>query len=183
MSPAANLFILGIHVLQPVGLGLAVVARIVEQLGGQLRVDSKIGEGSRFSFLIPFSTEIDGTVSSASASSSASVAMSRRGSHENGPRGDEISNLVHALSSTHLTASPRRKRIEDQIADSAPRDLPDVEKTDKLPSKSMLGLTTEPPEETVTPSVRSSSKQSPTRRKEDSNGPQLRILIVEVCHT
>lgn len=36
-----------------VGLGLAVVARIVEQLGGQLRVDSKVDEGSRFSFLIP----------------------------------------------------------------------------------------------------------------------------------
>ncbi|KAG9102501.1 Light-sensor Protein kinase, partial [Ceratobasidium sp. 392] len=36
------------------GLGLAVVARIVEQLGGQLRVDSKPQQGSRFSFLIPF---------------------------------------------------------------------------------------------------------------------------------
>src|ERR1700679_3362272 len=28
------------------GLGLAVVARIVEQLGGQLRVESKVNEGS-----------------------------------------------------------------------------------------------------------------------------------------
>jgi Histidine kinase-, DNA gyrase B-, and HSP90-like ATPase len=36
------------------GLGLAVVARSVEQLGGQLRVDSKVDQGSRFSFLIPF---------------------------------------------------------------------------------------------------------------------------------
>ncbi|KAF8073642.1 GAF domain-like protein [Lyophyllum atratum] len=36
-----------------VGLGLAVVARIVEQLGGRLRVDSKVDHGSRFSFLIP----------------------------------------------------------------------------------------------------------------------------------
>jgi signal transduction histidine kinase len=41
-----------------VGLGLAVVAHIVEQLGGQLRVDSKVGEGSRFSFLIPFATSL-----------------------------------------------------------------------------------------------------------------------------
>lgn len=38
------------------GLGLAVVARIIEQLGGQLRVDSKSNEGSTFSFLIPFGT-------------------------------------------------------------------------------------------------------------------------------
>ncbi|KAG5724226.1 Cyanobacterial phytochrome B, partial [Termitomyces sp. T112] len=34
------------------GLGLAVVARITEQLDGQLRVDSKVGVGSRFSFLV-----------------------------------------------------------------------------------------------------------------------------------
>lgn len=32
---------------------MAVVARIVEQLGGQLRVDSTVDKGSRFSFLIP----------------------------------------------------------------------------------------------------------------------------------
>lgn len=36
------------------GLGLAVVARIIEQLGGQLRVNSKPGVGSTFSFLVPF---------------------------------------------------------------------------------------------------------------------------------
>ena len=36
------------------GLGLAVVARSVEQLSGQLRVDSKVDQGSRFTFLIPF---------------------------------------------------------------------------------------------------------------------------------
>jgi hypothetical protein len=36
------------------GLGLAVVARSVGQLGGQLRANSKVDEGSRFSFIIPF---------------------------------------------------------------------------------------------------------------------------------
>ncbi|KAI0248306.1 hypothetical protein BJV78DRAFT_1131762 [Lactifluus subvellereus] len=36
------------------GLGLAVVARSIQQLGGQLRVDSKVDQGSRFSFLTPF---------------------------------------------------------------------------------------------------------------------------------
>lgn len=36
------------------GLGLAVVAHIIRQLGGQLRVDSKPGNGSRFSFILPF---------------------------------------------------------------------------------------------------------------------------------
>ena len=42
-----------IHAPQYLGLGLAVVARNVEQLKGQLRVESNVGEGSRFSCLIP----------------------------------------------------------------------------------------------------------------------------------
>jgi hypothetical protein len=36
------------------GLDLAVVACSIEQLGGQLRVDSKVEQESRLSFLIPF---------------------------------------------------------------------------------------------------------------------------------
>ena len=36
------------------GFGLAVVARSVEQLDSQLRVDSKVDQGSHFSFLILF---------------------------------------------------------------------------------------------------------------------------------
>lgn len=37
-----------------VGLGLAVCARIVQNLGGQLRVESKENVGSKFTFVIPF---------------------------------------------------------------------------------------------------------------------------------
>ena len=36
------------------GLGLAVIARSVEQLGGQLCVDSEVDQGSHFLFLILF---------------------------------------------------------------------------------------------------------------------------------
>ncbi|KAF8755266.1 Phytochrome region [Rhizoctonia solani] len=66
---------------QGLGLGLAVVARIVEQLGGQLRVDSKQGQGSRFSFLIPFALP-DGSSSEQSFSpqSGNNVERSRRSS-------------------------------------------------------------------------------------------------------
>ncbi|GAA5950234.1 hypothetical protein JCM21900_003518 [Sporobolomyces salmonicolor] len=39
---------------QAVGLGLAVVARIVRNLGGQLQVESQVGEGSKFTFILPF---------------------------------------------------------------------------------------------------------------------------------
>jgi PAS domain S-box-containing protein len=35
------------------GLGLSIVRRIVEKLGGQVRVESEVGEGSVFSFTLP----------------------------------------------------------------------------------------------------------------------------------
>ncbi|KAK4052641.1 hypothetical protein OIO90_004269 [Microbotryomycetes sp. JL221] len=37
-----------------VGLGLALVARIIRNLGGQLRVESNLGQGSKFTFVLPF---------------------------------------------------------------------------------------------------------------------------------
>ena len=38
------------------GLGVSIVAKLVELMGGELEIESKIGEGSRFSFQIKFDT-------------------------------------------------------------------------------------------------------------------------------
>jgi signal transduction histidine kinase len=35
------------------GLGLSIVSRIVERLGGEVKVTSKVGEGSTFGFTLP----------------------------------------------------------------------------------------------------------------------------------
>lgn len=90
------------------GLGLAVVARIVEQLGGQLRVDSTEGKGSRFSFLIPLALATDevvsrqGTSSRSSGSSRAALEIygssrtSSMHSHRSGD--DSINSLIQAIS-------------------------------------------------------------------------------------
>ncbi|WAR60854.1 hypothetical protein PtB15_13B100 [Puccinia triticina] len=39
---------------ESIGLGLAVVGRVVHNMGGQLRVDSTVGQGSKFSITLPF---------------------------------------------------------------------------------------------------------------------------------
>ncbi|TKA54005.1 hypothetical protein B0A53_03287 [Rhodotorula sp. CCFEE 5036] len=57
---------------QAVGLGLAVVARIVRNLGGQLQVESKVGKGSKFTFIFPFRLPPDSSGSPASTPSLAS---------------------------------------------------------------------------------------------------------------
>jgi hypothetical protein len=90
-----------------VGLGLAVVARIVEQLGGQLRVDSIVDEGSRFSFLLPLSICQQTPMSDESGNHSTSdhsSAVSSRASFKPNTQSvtSEIDNLVEALSASHL---------------------------------------------------------------------------------
>jgi signal transduction histidine kinase len=42
------------------GLGLYMVRLLVEAHGGQIWVESTVGEGSRFSFSIPLAREIEG---------------------------------------------------------------------------------------------------------------------------
>lgn len=81
------------------GLGLAVVARIVEQVGGQLRVDSNEG-GSRFSFLLPFTLPDD------KGHDSSSLIASRPGSHATG---SEVDDFVTAMSASHMVREPQRK--------------------------------------------------------------------------
>lgn len=94
------------YLLLVAGLGLAVVARIVEQLGGQLRVDSKPEEGSRFSFLIPFELAAEGTEQTVSTSTTTSgKSMSTRSRTSSGS--SEIDSIVEALSSDHMT-NPKR---------------------------------------------------------------------------
>ncbi|KAG9018802.1 Light-sensor Protein kinase [Tulasnella sp. 427] len=83
------------------GLGLAVVARIVEQAGGQLRVDSGPG-GSRFSFLLPFTLpEHKGH------RAFTSLVSSRPGSHTSGT--SEVEDFVSAISASHMGQSDNRE--------------------------------------------------------------------------
>ncbi|KAJ7043873.1 phytochrome-like protein [Mycena alexandri] len=108
-----------------VGLGLAVVARIVEQLGGQLRVESKLGEGSRFSFLIPLALSADGDElvmsSPAASSNNSSLRRSRTGSMDSG---GQIDSLVEAIAASHMISPSPQGSQHRRTRSSSPEPQP-----------------------------------------------------------
>ncbi|GAA5917845.1 hypothetical protein JCM5296_005723 [Sporobolomyces johnsonii] len=123
---------------QAVGLGLAVVARIVRNLGGQLQVESKVGEGSKFTFVLPFRlpplnsphmnpSNAEAETSSDTASLASRVVSpnaqrtplvrrpSRRSAGSWDSKGSKASSgrsdidaIMHAMSSTHLDLAKPR---------------------------------------------------------------------------
>lgn len=93
------------------GLGLAVVARVVEQLGGQLRVDSKVDEGSRFSFLLPFPLSTNPGERSFSAPSPLSGVSRERASSRGSGSSREVDSLVDALASSLGGGGPGTNRL------------------------------------------------------------------------
>ena len=101
------------------GLGLAVVARIVEQLSGQLRAESEVSVGTRFFFTLPMlvhhgrpSSKDESSASSAvvvaphrqsSGSGSVGSIRSRSASSSQGGH-SEIDTFVHDFASSHMLA-------------------------------------------------------------------------------
>lgn len=156
----------------PSGLGLAVVARIVEQLDGQLRVDSKAGLGSRFSFLIPLALPSD-TVFPPLSSSPVGSGVStiarfihpRRRSNGNF---DDVDSFVEAMVGSGRSAPFSQKRIEN--GESEP------------PIKAVKVDTFAAEVQTMARRCQAQLPIVPSPPREDTTDehPYLRILIVEV---
>ncbi|SCZ89798.1 BZ3500_MvSof-1268-A1-R1_Chr1-3g01584 [Microbotryum saponariae] len=108
-----------------IGLGLAVAARIVQQLDGQLRVESELGQGSKFTFIFPFRLPDDQDLDSDGSSSLPGdtsqpaarplirrTSSGSRGSRESvrsrDSRKSEIDSLINAISQSHLEKPHRR---------------------------------------------------------------------------
>ena len=169
------------------GLGLAVVARIVEQLGGQLRIESKVNEGSRFSFLTPFG--IARGVDSGSCSTSSRVDYRSRKSSS----GSDIDDLVEALASNHMS-SPNRSlnNVPSQVSHA------DTGGSFEIPDSNMplhavkvdpvVASLCHPHREVSTIVVaerhpEADAVSTPSRKNKDTSdkkSAQLRVLIVEV---
>ena len=171
------------------GLGLAVVARIVEQLGGQLRVDSALDQGSRFSFLLPLTTEmsIAGggrlTISGQNSSNSSLVRSMRSGNSGSESRGSEIDNLVDALASSHIPVEDKSRMVESRPASEGGKvGIPGSARPLKPVKMDQFDLD-RPVSHPKSPRARiSAGKSSPLVRTPSGSHhvPKLRILVVEV---
>ncbi|KAH9822265.1 hypothetical protein DFH28DRAFT_1119193 [Melampsora americana] len=77
---------------ESLGLGLAVVGRVVHNLGGQLRVDSKVDQGSKFTIILPFAVVVpsasggSGPSRRGSMSDNSLTMLRNRSDDSNGPR-------------------------------------------------------------------------------------------------
>lgn len=163
----------------------------MEQLGGQLRVDSRIDEGSRFSFLIPFTTDAGDSITSQDSRSPSTRSLE---SPSEGARGHEIDNLVQAFSNHHLVD---RHRTTSEGGSPAEYELPRLDEarfrtasTEPEPGSRLL--TPEGESSAVVrrkssrahpPSRPRSGPRSSTSRSNRSDtdvNTKLRLLIVEV---
>ncbi|KIK92491.1 hypothetical protein PAXRUDRAFT_34497 [Paxillus rubicundulus Ve08.2h10] len=166
-----------------VGLGLAVVVRIVEQLQGQLRVDSQIGGGSRFSLIIPLEVsqpvlESGGiTLSPPLHSRSSSLQLRSRAVS---PGGLDLDNLVEALTSNPMGNAARQL---SSPGSSAPRILapPDESSPSRLMPHGSPKVPSNVPSVTVSldPPTLPTRSHSQTRGVVQVPDPKLRMLIVE----
>jgi len=116
------------------GLGLAVVARIVEQLAGQLRAESVVGVGTRFFFTLQMLVG-DEARSTSRASTKSVVRQPRTGSTDDGsevsaPSGStdsqrshfsEIDSFVQDFGASHILSGPTVPADDKRIREAGER--------------------------------------------------------------
>lgn len=177
-----------------VGLGLAVVARIVEQLSGQLRAESEVGTGSKFFFTVNMGVHGESAAQALPSSLSAlvqgrkpsggvagklllldpllsgSTGRSSGSTVTIGPK-----SLVSRLSSGPATTSESSRSTEKVLSPNhSPRQSPRQSSADR--SQTPLAVPTTSP----SLSIRLPRPETPTRSTVGPKGqPILRILVVE----
>ncbi len=185
-----------------------MVSRIVEQLGGQLRVDSTAGRGSRFSFLIPLSLVTEDEVFCQGTSSLSSGSSSRgplevydnsrsSSAHSKRSHTEDINNLIQVMSSSYSTRS--RESLRGYASNAAsPNEgssylnAPRSERTGffgvagpQVPVVIHLQDTDIPLNQPAMQpmNLRLSARASPSKAAQDTLQDKLRVLIVEARHT
>lgn len=150
-----------------------MVSRIIDQLGGQLRVKSDVGEGSTFSCLIPLGlppNDTDSELSIVSSMSSGASSMERRQRSLGSVRSDqsEMNSLVAALGADHMSGSSHTRSITagSPVNKAGSFDIP----SSSNPVRAVKV-------DAIKADFPVASVENPT----SSSPSPLRVLIVEVC--
>lgn len=98
------------------GLGLAIVARIVRNMGGQLRLKSEEGKGSRFVIQLPFDTSGDSPQEIRENSAALSIQSSTQNVQTPSLLKDGEVMLVDKTSSTKVEAISRERSLDDSLS-------------------------------------------------------------------
>ena len=179
-----------------------MVARIVEQLGGQLRVQSDLGKGSHFSFLIPLTiAPPDFASRDSSAGESFHTTCSQpthsRSSSVLSTASREVEGFVNAISKSHMwpesegEMQARIQRKKESGRYSPVLGQPNATGTDPrvdspLPIRPVkvdeyeLDKDVRPADLRSPGPSRGSSRRERPRRRRTPPTQRLRILIVEV---
>ncbi|WVF66288.1 hypothetical protein IAT40_001028 [Kwoniella sp. CBS 6097] len=110
-----------------VGLGLAVVARIVEQLDGQLRAESEVGVGSRFFFTLHMLVHHGKPKSRTSSKESDRQLRTRTGSSGSGSvlslrsGMSEVESFVNEFGGSHMLNQPMVPADDPRLRDAEQR--------------------------------------------------------------
>jgi light-regulated signal transduction histidine kinase (bacteriophytochrome) len=98
------------------GLGLAIVARIVRNMDGQLRLKSEEGKGSRFVIQLPFDVSGDSPREVREDSAALSIQSSSQSVQTPPPLKDGEVMLVDKASSTKVDAISRNRSLDDSLS-------------------------------------------------------------------
>ena len=171
-----------------------MVARIVEQLGGQLRADSRPNEGSSFSFLIPLTIYEEDTARLTMLTSPVPTGETRlQNFRRKSSSSSEIEEIVEALATSSLNpAVYRGRREKSSSSNSSKRSLSPpkdgkFEITDSayplrsIKMDSYSAASVAPASSSVRPRI-SSTKKTPSSSSsiDQHSKSSLRILVVEV---
>ena len=102
------------------GLGMSIVQQIVQQMGGTISVESKLGEGSRFTVVLPFELDREATAAAVSPQAQADISGMRLLVAEDNELNMEIATFLLSDSGAQAVPVQNGRQALEAFRDSEP---------------------------------------------------------------